>query len=101
MKNLKLHEIIELNEEDTNAILIELLLPYKKSLLTYYSNYFASEPALMVTAVMNAAQYGKIVPSDELWDAFIAYDNGETENIQDQSDYFEEICSNSMLLKNL
>jgi hypothetical protein len=48
---LKLNEIININENTENSILIESIYRYKKSLITYYSAYFDSEPVLMVTSV--------------------------------------------------
>ena len=66
---MKLHEIIEQNAIDTNSILIELLLPYKKSLYTIFSREYRGEPVLMVTDVFNAAQYSKIVPANDFIDA--------------------------------
>jgi hypothetical protein len=66
---MKLHEIIEINEDADKTILYEALHPYMKSLYVYYSNYFTSDPVLMVTDVFNAAQYAKIVPADELMEA--------------------------------
>ena len=97
---MKLHEIIKANEDGKSSILIELLIPYKKSLLTYYREYFTSEPMLMVTDVFNAAQYGKIVPSCELYDAIMLYLDEDLSE-EDQCYAIEEICANSILLSNL
>ena len=97
---MKLHEIIKANSDDKSSILIELLIPYKKSLLTYYWEQFSSEPLLMVTDVFNAAQYGKIVPSCELYDAIILYLDEDLSE-EEQCDAIEEICANSILLSKL
>jgi len=70
---MKLHEIIKMNEDHTTSIEVGQLAVYKKSLLTYYSDLFPSEPMLMVTDVMNACQYAKIVPSCEFADAICDY----------------------------
>ena len=100
---MKLHEIITAHEDPTQSILIEKMIPYKKSLLAYYTAQFTSEPILMVTAAMNAAQYGRIEPVNELNEAICAYlddydcDNEESENFCE----YETICANSMMLKDL
>jgi phytoene/squalene synthetase len=70
---MKLHEIIDINDIGTDSILTEELYKYRKSLFVYYSNFFTSEPVLMVTDVFNAAQYALIVPIDEMSDAQAIY----------------------------
>lgn len=97
---MKLHEIIKANEDDKSSILIELLIPYKKSLLTYYREQFNSEPMLMVTDVFNDAQYGKIVPSCELYDAIMLYLDEDLSE-EDEENAIEEMWYNSILLSNL
>ena len=100
---MKLHEIIAANEVDTTSVLIEKLIPYKQSLLTYYANEFPrnSEPLLMVTSVFNAAQYGKIVCDFELCEAIDAYlvDSDLTEEEWDHE--VELISFQSIMLKDL
>jgi bifunctional N-acetylglucosamine-1-phosphate-uridyltransferase/glucosamine-1-phosphate-acetyltransferase GlmU-like protein len=100
-----LHEIITANENPKTAILIEKLIPYKKSLHIYYSNYsnHGDEPLLMVTAVMNAAQYGRIVSSNELTEAICEYldDYDCMEETSENFGEYETICFNSILLKTL
>jgi len=103
MTTLKLHEIIESNEVETSSILIELLVPYKKSLLTYYSRLFPSEPILMVTSISNACQYSKIVPDGEFTEALINY-IGDYNCMDEENENFceyETICFNSIPLSNL
>ena len=103
MKNLKLHEIIELNEKPHTSILIELLIPYKYSLYTYYKDYFCGEPVLMVTCVCNAVQYGKIVSSQDFTDSVIDWIN-DPDCIDEESENFgeyETICFNSIPLSKL
>ena len=95
-----LNEIITINDKGTDAILIEKLIPYKKSLLTYYRDFFNCEPILMVTSVFNAAQYGIIVPCDEIEDAFYIYMGSEIEN-NCEAEEKETIMFNSILLSNL
>ena len=101
---LKLHDIIKHNGSDSDTLLIELLLKRKKQLLAYYEAYFTSEPVLMVTAVMNAAQYGKIVPADEISEALESYieaTSEKTDTEEDKEHYKEEILFNSRLFKDL
>lgn len=77
---MKLYEIIEAFEDGKKAVLVELLTPYKKSLIAYYTDLFTSEPILMVTAVTNTTQYAIIVPSGEFEEAIQEYhDNEATE----------------------
>jgi hypothetical protein len=102
---MKLHEIIKLNESHSNAILVELLIPYKRSLLTYYTDLFCCEPILMVTDVMNACQYAKIVPANEFSEAVCAYmgvpyiDEDDHESVE--RTWYEVMCANSMPLSKL
>lgn len=71
---MKLHQIIEhWDKNPSDSISTETLYPYKRSLLTYFEDYFCCEPVLMVTDVFNAAQYAIIVPSNEFSDALEAY----------------------------
>lgn len=103
MKNLKLHEIIELNDKPNNSILIESLIPYKNSLYTYYKDYFCGEPVLMVTSVCNAVQYGKIVSSQDFTDSIIDWiDDPDCMN-EDNDNFceFETINFNSIMLSDL
>lgn len=100
---MKLHEIIAAHENGTDSILIEKMIPYKKSLLIYFSNRFSSEPVLMVTMVTNACQYGRIEPANEFNEAIGAYlddydcANEDSENFPE----YETICANSIMLKDL
>jgi len=106
MKNYKLFEIIEINEDDQKSLLIELMVPYKRSLVTYFEDYFCTNDLiLMVTSVTNATSYGKIVPASDFYDAVCAYlqvdyiDEEDTES--DIFGYYETICANSLPLNNL
>lgn len=100
---MKLHEIITALEDPTQSVLIEKMIPYKKSLLTYFTAQFHSEPVLMITSVMNAAQYGRIEPAGELNEAICAYlDDYDCQNEDDENFCeYETICANSMMLKDL
>ena len=66
---MNLQEIIKANDKPKNSVLIELILRYKNSLLTYYSDEFRCDPVLMVVSIMNAVQYAKIVPASEFSEA--------------------------------
>lgn len=102
---MKLHEIIKANECHTTSILIEEIIKYKRSLLTYYTDLFCCEPILMVTDVMNACQYGKIVPATDFTEAIYAYmevpyvDEEDTDS--DEFVQYETINFNSMPLSKL
>ena len=107
---MKLHEIIEQNNaNETNSILVETLVPYKKQLLTWFTNEFIGEPMLMVVSVFNACQYAKIVDEFEFSEAinkYLGVDYIETDSNDPNfnSDLFcdyETICSNSMVLSKL
>ena len=99
---MKLHEIIEANEVPDQSILIESLMPYKKLLLTYYSDAFCDrDPMLMVTDVFNAAQYGKIINPDELLEAIGDYLSDSYLSDEDRANAIEEIMFNSVFLENL
>ena len=94
---MKLFEIIEICEEGTQSILIEMLIPYKKQLLTYFEKYYImGDPILMVTDVFNSAQYGIIVPSYEFDEAMQTYYGDELDE-----DTRELVSFQSILLKNL
>lgn len=100
---MKLHEIIEANKDPQTAILWEKIAPYKKSLYVYLSNSFPEEwdkydePILMVTDVMNACQYCKIVPSSQFVNAILDYWNGPED--EDYLSFFENVSFNSRFLK--
>lgn len=95
---MKLHEIIEMNDGGKNTIPTVILHKYKKSLLTYYTAQFPTEPMLMVVDVMNAAQYAMIVPSAEMDEAIRTYYEDEymSGEIEDQ---IELINFQSIMLK--
>jgi len=103
MQQYKLHEIIAINSKGTDSILIELLHPYKRSLLTYYTDLFCCEPILMVTSIFNAAQYGIIVSSNEFSEALEYYIENDLENedYEMKESERETISFNSIMLKDL
>ena len=92
---MQLNQIIKRLESNKEAVLVELLLPYKKSLLTYFSAYFSSEPLLLVISVSNAAQYATVCPCDEIHEALESYDDELTDEDK------EVILFNSIFLKQL
>lgn len=97
-----LHEIISANEVEEKSILVEKLLPYKKSLLTYYSDLFCCDPILMVVSVSNSAQYAKIVSSNEFSEAIESYVKSIPDlSEEDQECEMETISFNSILLNTL
>ena len=99
---MKLHEIIKHNENETTSILYEALHPYKKLLYAYYSNeFYPSEPVLMVTSVFNAAQYAKIVPSEDFMQIVEDFAKSRSEDIEDIETDIETINFNSTFLKNI
>ncbi len=102
MKNLNLSQIIEINSEATKSILFESLQPYLKSIYIFYKDLYNCEPVLMVTDLFNAAQYVKIVPSNDFNEAICNYIGCEVYEIENDDDFlaqFENINFNSKLLK--
>lgn len=96
-----LHEIITTNATGTQAIRTDLLLPYKKSLLTYFRRYYNSEPLLIVTDVFNIGGYGIIAPESEASEAVQVYlDSAEIDD-DDRESAEEVIWANSLALKDL
>ena len=97
---MNLSQIIEINDNGTQSILVEILHKYKKSLYTYYKNYCNCEPMLMVTDVFNAAQYALIVPSNEFNEAIDIYLQNSGLNDEEKQDQNELISCQSIMLKN-
>lgn len=100
-------EIITLlANEPQQAVAYEHLKPYLKSLYIYYKNMFNQEPVLMVTDVFNAAQYARIEPANELYEAICSYlgvpyiDEAPHKNGYDTDTFteYETILSNSKML---
>lgn len=98
---MKLHEIIEANSILGAAISTGAIYKYKRSLLTYYRDAFCCEPILMITDVFNAAQYGKIVPSDDYRGAQYEYLKALGLCQEDAEQQAEIIDFNSMFLEQL
>ena len=92
---MQLHTIIENLEGLKSAVLIEKMIPYKKSLQTYFNAYFNDEPMLLFVSVSNAAQYAIVCPCSETFEALQSYDDTLTDEDK------EVILFNSMLLNNL
>jgi hypothetical protein len=95
---MKLHEIIEANEDQKKSLNIQLMLEYKNSLHVYYKNILNSEPILMVTDVFNACSFGKIVDSDSLHEAIEMYIEDEDTTEEEKEQQREIINFNSVFL---
>jgi hypothetical protein len=97
---MKLHEIIETMEKPGFSIATELLYPYRKSLLAYYTDIFCCEPVLMITDVFNVGAYGRIVPSNDFLEAIEEYVGHDPElSDEDREGAIEVINFNSRMLK--
>lgn len=98
---MKLHQIISTFEDHPEVgILTETLYKYRRSLYVYYRDYFTCEPVLMVTDVMNAAQYARIVPANDYYEAVEEYlDTNDTLTEEDRKHERENINFNSIMLK--
>lgn len=97
---MRLHEIIKINDTGVRSILIEKLLPYKKSLLTYYAARYTSDPYLLIVSVSNAAQYGLICPMEDAHEAIYTYFDGAINDSEMESE-IEVILFNSIPLSKL
>lgn len=99
---MKLYQIIEAFEAN-KSVLIELIAPYKKALNIYFSSYYNCEPMLMVTSVMNAAQYAIVVPSNDFSEAVSEWLNDYDCSNEDSDNFpeYETICFNSIPLSKL
>jgi hypothetical protein len=71
------------------------MIPYKKSLNTYFNAQFNDEPMLLVVSVSNTAQYAIVCPCNETFEALQSYDDTLTDEDK------EVILFNSMPLNNL
>jgi hypothetical protein len=98
---MKLHEIISINEDYKKSILIELMVPYKESLLTYYNNFFNCPPCLIIISITNATSYGKIVPIEEFNEAILEYISDEDWTEEEIEGYIELVGAQSMMLEDL
>jgi hypothetical protein len=93
---MKLHEIITANEEG-KEILIEALLPYRKSL-----NVLMPNSVLMVTMVSNAVQYGRIVPIEGFSEVLEEYVNSQDDMTEEDKEAEKELINfQSIMLKDL
>ena len=101
METLNLSKIISLNNNDTTTILYESMQPYLKSLYIYYKDLFCCEPIIMVTDVFNAAQYAKIVPSNDFNEAISLYLDSCELSEEEKEAASETINFNSKMLINL
>ena len=101
---MRLSKLINIFEnEHTLSILWDKVSPYKKILYAYYKKLFMCEPVWLVTSLTNSTCYGRIVPETELYESItsyleVPYIDSEDEEIES---YYEIICANSKLLKEL
>lgn len=82
---------------------IDDILKYKKSILTYYEQFYANDPIFLVTSVTNNSCIGFITSSSDFIEEICAYlddyncQDEESENFGE----FETICFNSKFVKDL
>lgn len=98
---MKMYEIIDFMLDPnylTASISYEVISKYKNSLYTYFKNYFACEPVLMVTSVTNNSTYMRIVPSNEFDEEVRWYVESSDIDIEDWSDEIESINFNSKMM---
>jgi hypothetical protein len=96
-----LHQLIE-KIENGGKISYEELHPYRRSIRTYFYDYYMSEPIFMVTILTNTIAGGYIVSAENFEDAVHAEVNFWSENNEeDDNAHYEQICANSMFLKDL
>lgn len=105
MKQFKLNELVEIFEnEHGDAVLWDLVKPYRKQLYVYFSRFYGGEPILMVTSVTNNSSYCRVVPESDFFDAICAY-IGDCVDIEDKESEsygeYEAICAYSAPLKNM
>lgn len=96
-----LHEIISVYKSGKKSVLIENLIPYKKSLLTYYAARYTSDPLLLIVSVSNAAQYGLICPMDDAIEAINTYFDGAINDAEEMEHTIEVTLFNSIQLRNI
>lgn len=98
---LKLHEVIAANDSAGDAVEVQTLKRYKRSLLTWYTAQGMRQPALMVTSIFNACQYAKIVDGQELEEAITAYMDANEIPAEDREAERENILFNSITYQQL
>lgn len=104
MKTLKLSDIIRISEENNGSTInIEEILKYKRSLITYFKEYYCCDPILLVTDVFNACSYGIVVSANDFEEAaklHIEANNAE-DSEEDKEGYYETMNFNSKFLSQL
>ena len=104
MKTKNLQSIIK-SFDSLESLQWAQIEPYKKLLYVYYKNMYCCEPIFMVTFLTNAICAGYIVPEDDFTEYIYEELNTSPIDIEDEDSdsfyAFEEILSNSQLLKNL
>jgi hypothetical protein len=81
---------------------LNLIVPYKKSLKTYFEGHYNSEPVLVVTDVFNACCYGFICPANEMTEAIRTYLDADSNLSEDEKGIaLENISAQSIMLYSL
>jgi hypothetical protein len=96
---MRLHEINKANETIGSSILIEEIMKYKRSLITYWSDMYCvneHDLILVVTDIMNAAQYGFIIDADQFNEVVEEYVDTLDLNEEDKQNEIETIQFNSI-----
>jgi hypothetical protein len=98
---MRLHEINQANQVIGNSILIDEIVKYKKALITYWSDMYCvneDQLILVVTDIMNAAQYGFIIDADQFSEVVEEYVETLDLNEEDKQNEIETIQFNSIQL---
>jgi hypothetical protein len=102
---MRLHEINQANQVIGNSILIDEIVKYKKSLITYWSDMYCvneEQLILVVTDIMNAAQYGFITEAGQYQEVVEEYVNTIPDMTEeDKENEIENINFNSIQLNKL
>lgn len=101
---MRLHEINQANQVIGNSILIDEIVKYKKSLITYWSDMYCvneDQLILVVTDIMNAAQYGFIIDAAQFSEVVEEYVETLDLNEEDKQNEIETIQFNSIQLNKL
>ena len=96
-----LHEVIDLLENG-EELTYQTIAPFKKSVYTYFKDWFCYEPVCMVTFVTNVLQGVKIVSSNDFMEEVRHYVKGlHLDSEEEESNEIELINFNSRMLKDL
>jgi hypothetical protein len=101
---MRLHEINQANQVIGNSILIDEIVKYKKSLITYWSDMYnvnEDQLILVVTSVFNSGSYGFITEVDQYTEVVQEYVDNLDLSKEDADYEFENINFNSIQLNKL